>query len=94
MDIYENTEVLDFEESDGAVTKYLSLFETMIPSFKNVATYKYIWKNGDRIDRVSYALLGSTEHWKAIMLVNPKYMDPTDIVAGDIIKIPHLKEAD
>ena len=92
MSIYDRCQLLELEEKDGATTEYLSINEVMLPDFRNIETYKYIVQLGDRIDRIARVLLGSSEYWKYIMLVNPKYLDPTDIQPGDIIDIPKLTE--
>jgi hypothetical protein len=94
MSIYDESKLLTLTESDGADTDYLSLFEGIVPDFRNIKTYKYKVQEGDRIDRIAKALLGSTEYWKYIMLVNPKYMEPSEIVAGDIIQIPEIRNTE
>jgi hypothetical protein len=94
MGIYDNCNLLELDELDGAKTDYLSLAETKLEEFKDIQTYKYVMRKGDRIDRVAKTLLGSTEHWKYILLVNPKYMDPTEIEVGDVINIPIVEEDD
>lgn len=91
MSIYDGSKILELEEADGTVTDYLSTNEAMLPDFIFIETYKYIVQFGDRIDRIARVLLGSSEYWKYIMLVNPKYLEPSEIQAGDIIKIPKIQ---
>ena len=48
----------------------------------------YQWVDGDRIDRVSYRLLGDDSLWWMIMDVNPTILSPFRIKAGDFIWMP------
>jgi len=94
MGIYDVCQKMELEEKDGAVTEHISIFEGMLTDYRHIDTYKYIVQTGDRIDRIARVLLGSVIYWKYIMLVNPKYLDPTDIKAGDIIFIPKIENVE
>jgi hypothetical protein len=52
--------------------------------------YSYTWVEGDRIDVVSNALLGSPVHWWKIMDVNPEISNPFNIAIGATIRIPRV----
>ena len=90
MSRYDDCREMELLEKDGAVTKYLSLNEVMLTDYKYIKTYKYRFKRNDRIDRIALVLLGKSFLWPYIMLVNPQYMEPSEIQSGDIILIPKL----
>lgn len=48
----------------------------------------YIWREGDRIDRVALALLGQASRWHQIMDVNPDLLDPGSITPGTVVRYP------
>lgn len=52
--------------------------------------YNYTWVDGDRIDLVSFNLLGSPAFWWKIMDYNPEIIDPFSIPAGTVIRIPSV----
>lgn len=52
--------------------------------------YYYTWVEGDRIDQVSYELLGSSAFWWKIMDFNPEILDPFSIPIGAVIRIPSV----
>lgn len=48
----------------------------------------YVWKAGDRIDRVASDLLGDPTLWWQIVDANPELIDPFNIPVGSIIRVP------
>jgi hypothetical protein len=52
--------------------------------------YGYTWVEGDRIDVVSFKLLGSPTLWWKIMDFNPEISNPMDIPVGTVIRIPSV----
>ena len=52
--------------------------------------YFYTWVEGDRIDVVSFHLLGSPAAWWKIMDFNPELLDPFSIPVGTTIRIPSV----
>lgn len=48
----------------------------------------YIWKQGDRLDRLASQKLGSPLLWWKIMDANPMIQNPSDIRPGTEIRIP------
>jgi len=52
--------------------------------------YYYTWVNEDRIDIVSYKLLGTPLAWWKIMDFNPEIIDPFSIPVGATIRIPSV----
>jgi len=93
VSVYNACVDMELIRADGVVVDYISIHQAMVPLFRDIEYYKYIFKEGDRIDRVAKSLLGSTEHWKYIMLLNPQFRDPTELKKGDIIKIPVMEES-
>jgi hypothetical protein len=61
-------------------------------NFPNAKTnfYHYTWVDGDRIDIVANALLGSPTFWWKIMDFNPEIVDPFSITVGTNIRIPSV----
>ncbi len=52
--------------------------------------YTYTWMEGDRIDLISNALLGSPTFWWKIMDFNPEIINPFNIPVGTTIRIPSV----
>lgn len=48
----------------------------------------YIWTEGDRVDLVSQQFYGNPALWWAIFDVNPELIDPLNVPAGTIVRIP------
>lgn len=51
--------------------------------------YYYTWAAGDRIEHIASELLGSSNFWWKIMDYNPEIVDPINIRAGSILRIPY-----
>jgi hypothetical protein len=49
----------------------------------------YVWRAGDRIDRVSYLYLGDPQKYWQILDLNPEILDANQIEPGTTIRIPH-----
>lgn len=48
----------------------------------------YVWREGDRIDRIAQRFLGDpTMYWK-IMDLNPEILNPGQIAPGTNVRIP------
>ena len=52
-------------------------------NFKN-----YTVKEGDRLDKLSYALYGTSEYWWAIARLNPTLLYQENLTPGLIIRVP------
>jgi hypothetical protein len=52
--------------------------------------YYYTWTDGDRIDIVSYKLLGTPTSWWKIMDFNPEIVNPFSIPVGATLRIPSV----
>lgn len=50
----------------------------------------YEWKVGDRIDLVAFNTYRNSRMWWVILEHNPEIIDPTDIPAGTILRIPNV----
>jgi nucleoid-associated protein YgaU len=48
----------------------------------------YFWKEGDRLDRVSYSFYGSALEWWRIIDANPEILNPSRIAPGTSVRIP------
>lgn len=48
----------------------------------------YTWANGDRPDTVAQKLLGNPTLWWAIFDINPNMIDPMNVPAGTLVRIP------
>lgn len=53
-----------------------------------IPTTTYVWRAGDRVDRVAFRLLGDPGKWWQIMDVNPELPNPTAIEPGTVLRIP------
>lgn len=53
----------------------------------------HIFKEGDRIDLISYQYYGDPQLWWVIMDANPQYLTPWDIPPGAVLNIPPYEEA-
>ena len=72
--------------ANAAGTYNLTLIRSVPP---NTSNYKlYVWQAGDRPDLVALKELGSTEFWWAIFDINPEFIDPLNVPAGAIVRIP------
>lgn len=52
--------------------------------------YLYVWKEGDRIDTLTYNLAGNPADWWHIMDANPEITDPMNIKPGTTLRIPNV----
>jgi hypothetical protein len=48
----------------------------------------YVWKAGDRADLVAYRLLGNPSLWWSIFDINPELINPLNVPAGTLVRIP------
>ena len=76
-----------FEEDGVRLFEMRDLAEFTLNGCKN-----HVWTQGDTIDGVSHKYYGTSQYWWVIMDANVKYMFPTEIQTGDILKIPHISE--
>lgn len=53
-----------------------------------VKVVTYVWRAGDRIDRISQTYLGDPSKWWQIMDINPELPNPMDIEPGTVLRIP------
>jgi hypothetical protein len=51
--------------------------------------YYYVWRERDRVDRVAAQLLGDSNLWWRVMDYNPEIIDPVNIPAGTLLRIPY-----
>jgi nucleoid-associated protein YgaU len=49
---------------------------------------EYLWVDGDRIENISFKMLGDVNLWWYIMDFNPQIMDPLSIEPGTLIRVP------
>jgi hypothetical protein len=59
-----------------------------LPSKINTSYRLYIWRQGDRPDLVASMLLQNPRLWWSILDANPEVIDPTNIPAGSVIRVP------
>lgn len=52
----------------------------------------YQFKQGDRLDNLSYRFYGKSHYWWCILDCNPKYLCELDIRVGDYLLIPNASE--
>lgn len=48
----------------------------------------YVWRAGDRIDRLAQQFLGDPGKWWQIMDINPELPNPAAIAPGTVLRIP------
>ena len=48
----------------------------------------YVWKSLDRPDLVAHTLLGNSNLWWAIFDINPELINPLNVPAGTVVRIP------
>lgn len=51
--------------------------------------YYYVWRERDRIEYIAAQLLGDSNAWWRIMDYNPEVIDPVNIRAGSVLRIPY-----
>jgi hypothetical protein len=51
---------------------------------------EYTWKDRDRLDLVSYEFYRRTDLWWVILDNNPEVVDPSNIPAGTVLRIPRV----
>lgn len=71
---------------DSTGTYNLTVLRT-IPAATTPYTL-YVWKAGDRADLVAYRLLGNPSLWWAIFDINPELINPLNVPAGTLVRIP------
>ena len=70
--------------SDGVYT--LTVLRTAPAQTQNYRYYT--WQVGDRPDLVAEQAFGNPSLWWAIFDINPEILDPFNVVAGSIVRIP------
>lgn len=70
--------------NDANLVTVMRRFPTSTSSF-----YYYAWVEGDRMENVSYQLLGSSNVWWKIMDYNPEILDAINIPVGSLLRIPY-----
>lgn len=53
--------------------------------------YLYTWQEQDRIDLVARRFLGNVIHWWYLMDYNPEVLNPFDIPAGTVLRVPDAR---
>lgn len=48
----------------------------------------YYWREGDRLDTLSYRFYGSALDWWQILDANPEILNPSQIAPGTALRIP------
>ena len=51
---------------------------------------EYTWKEGDRLDRVAMEFFKDSAKWWVIPEFNPEILDPQNIPAGTVLRIPNV----
>lgn len=71
-----------YETLKGNFPKFIKITER--------TTDKYVeWKNGNRMDILSYKYYNSVDYYFLILYANPKFLCEWDIPQGEIIRIPY-----
>lgn len=60
------------------------------PIMDTFAYREYTWVQGDRLDNISYKFYQRPDLYWHILNANPKIVDPADIEAGTVLKIPNV----
>ena len=72
---------------DQSGTRYRTLFR--YPATTGTRTVKYyVWRRGDRIDRIAAQYLGSSSDYYKIMDLNPEILDASQIEPGTRVRLP------
>lgn len=73
------------KEEDGPARQFV--LRSTLPS--DAATGRvHVWQDFDRIDRVAEKYLGSGDFWWMVLDRNPEVIDPQNIAAGTVLRIP------
>ena len=48
----------------------------------------YFWREGDRLDALSFTFYGSSLDWWRILDANPEILNPAQITPGTALRIP------
>ena len=60
------------------------------PTVDDPTLVNYVWRDGDRIDRLAREKLGNAALWYLIMDYNPGLVDPGGINVGTVLRIPRV----
>lgn len=69
---------------------YTTAIYRVFPGTVKISYIDYTWVDGDTLDYLAAAFLGSPKLWWQIMDINPAITDPMDIEPGTIIRIPKV----
>jgi hypothetical protein len=78
-----------FKAQDSRTQKYEATVFRSFPHQSGKYFY-YVWLDNDRIDTVAYKLTGDVEFWWRIMDFNPEIIDPYNIPANTLLRIPNV----
>jgi hypothetical protein len=70
--------------------EYTTAIYRVFPGSVTIRYIDYTWVEGDSIDFLAAAFLGSSRLWWQIMDINPTIPNPFEIEAGTIIRIPKV----
>jgi hypothetical protein len=63
----------------------------VFPSSQSGVFGQYVWRDGDRIDKIANFFLGNASRWWEIMDLNPEIHSPAEIAPGMSIRVPISK---
>ena len=69
---------------------YVTAIYRTFPGSVTIRYIDYTWVDGDAIDFLAAAFLGSSKLWWKIMDINPDIPNPFEIEPGTIIRIPKV----
>jgi nucleoid-associated protein YgaU len=91
MTIYLDSRYVDgtlFKGKDARTNTYVTtVFRQWPTSYKNVIMYEV--KEVDRVEDIAVRYLGNPSLWWKIMDLNPEVLDPFNIPAGTLLRIPN-----
>lgn len=70
-----------------------SVYPCLFYSFDVINTmtyYEYVWKEGDRLDKLADTFYKKPTLWWVIPEHNPQIEDPAEILPGTVLRIPSV----
>ena len=70
--------------------QYTTAIYRVFPETVKVTYFDYTWVDGDSLDYLAAAFLGSSKLWWKIMDINPTIINPFEIEPATVIRIPKV----
>jgi hypothetical protein len=83
---YNNSDIDYISTEEGGDTTAIVFYE--FSELGTLTWMDYLWKDGDRLDRVAFHFYSNPHAWWVIAEANPEIEDILNIPAGAILRVP------